>query len=131
MSMRNSTDGGALDRRGFLQLGAAGLALAGYGRRASGQGKAPEEGKPTQVQIACMTLPYAQFPLERALSGIKTAGFRYVAWGTSHKEKDGKNVPILPADAPAEKAKELGKRCRDLGLEPLMMFSGIYPEAKN
>ena len=38
---------------------------------------------------------------------------------------------MLPADAPPEKAKELGKRCRDLGLEPVMMFSGIYPEHKN
>jgi sugar phosphate isomerase/epimerase len=34
----------------------------------------------------------------------------------------------MPADAPPAKAKELGQRCRDLGLEPLMMFSGIYPE---
>jgi len=35
---------------------------------------------------------------------------------------------MLASDAPPEKARELGKRCRDLGLEPLMMFSGIYPE---
>jgi sugar phosphate isomerase/epimerase len=34
----------------------------------------------------------------------------------------------MPEDAPAAKAAELGRRCRDLGLEPLMMFSGIYPE---
>ena len=37
----------------------------------------------------------------------------------------------MPQDAPPEKAKELGRRCRDQGLEPLMMFSGIYPEANN
>ena len=36
-----------------------------------------------------------------------------------------------PPDAPPEKAKELAKPCRDLGLEPVMMFSGIYPEAKD
>ena len=30
-----------------------------------------------------MTLPYSRFPLERALSGIKVAGYRYVAWGTT------------------------------------------------
>ena len=30
---------------------------------------------------------------------------------------------------PPEKARELGQRCRDMGLEPLMMFSTIYPEA--
>ncbi|HEY1192012.1 MAG TPA: sugar phosphate isomerase/epimerase, partial [Gemmata sp.] len=30
-----------------------------------------------------------------------------------------------------ERAKELAKRCRDTGLEPVLMFSGIYPEAKD
>jgi sugar phosphate isomerase/epimerase len=70
-----------------------------------------------------MTLPYSAFPLERALTGIKSAGYRYVAWGTSHEK-----VPVMAADAPPEKAKELARRCRDMGLEPLMMFSGIYPE---
>jgi sugar phosphate isomerase/epimerase len=76
-----------------------------------------------------MTLPYSAFPLERALTGIKSAGYDYVAWGTSHQEEgESKRVPVMAADAPPEKAKELGKRCRDLGLEPLMMFSGIYPE---
>jgi sugar phosphate isomerase/epimerase len=76
-----------------------------------------------------MTLPYAQFPLRRALTGIKAGGFRYVAWGTSHLEEGGKQVPFIASEAPAERAKELGKQCRDLGLEPLLMFSGVYPEA--
>jgi hypothetical protein len=44
-------------------------------------------------------------------------------------EKGGVETPILAGDAPAEQARELGERCRNLGLEPLMMFSGIYPEA--
>jgi sugar phosphate isomerase/epimerase len=35
----------------------------------------------------------------------------------------------MPEDAPPAKARELGKRCRDVGLEPLMMFSIVYPEA--
>jgi sugar phosphate isomerase/epimerase len=34
----------------------------------------------------------------------------------------------MAADAPPAEAKQLGARCRDLGLEPLMMFSNIYPE---
>jgi sugar phosphate isomerase/epimerase len=34
----------------------------------------------------------------------------------------------VAADAPPAKAAELARRCRDLGLEPLMMFSNIYPE---
>jgi len=78
-----------------------------------------------------MTLPYHDFPLERALTGIKAAGFDYVTWGTTHKEDGGKEVPIIAPDADPKAAKELGKRCRDLGLKPVMMFSGIYPEAPN
>ena len=77
-----------------------------------------------------MTLPYAQFPLDRALMGIQSAGYKFVAWGTSHKDADGKSIPIIASDARPEKARELAKRCRDLGLTPLLMFSGIYPEAK-
>jgi sugar phosphate isomerase/epimerase len=36
---------------------------------------------------------------------------------------------VIAPDAPPARAKELAVRCRDLGLTPLMMFSGIYPEA--
>ena len=93
---------------------------------------AKPEGPPTKFQIACMTLPYSQYPLERALTGIQGAGYKFVAWGTSHKEPgEPKGVPVMPADAPPQRAKELGQHCRDLGLQPLMMFSGIYPEAPN
>ena len=113
-----------LTRRMFLGTGAAGLASLAL--------PAVQDRKAlTKFQIACMTLPYGGFPLELALAGIKGAGYQYVAWGTSHKEADGKPAPVMAADAPPEKAKELGKKCRDLGLEPLMMFSNIYPEAKN
>jgi sugar phosphate isomerase/epimerase len=69
-----------------------------------------------------MTLPYAAYPLERALTGLQAAGYRFVAWGTNHKEDGGKPVPVLTGDAAPDKAKELGKHCRDLGLEPVMMF---------
>jgi sugar phosphate isomerase/epimerase len=120
---------GGPDRRAFLQgtaAGLAGLALAGAGAAAEKDGPA-EKGKPTKFQIACMTLPYARFPLERALSGIKAAGYRHVAWGTNHLEADGKRVPVLAGDAPPEMAKELAKKCRDLGLEPVLMF-GPAPE---
>ncbi|GIW81840.1 MAG: hypothetical protein KatS3mg105_3647 [Gemmatales bacterium] len=119
-----------MSRRLFLKasgFSAAGLVLTGQSVLA--QEKKPK-GKPTHFQIACMTLPYSRFPLQRALTGIKAAGYRYVAWGTSHYEDANakKRTPVLAADAPPSAAKELGKRCRDLGLEPLMMFSGIYPE---
>jgi sugar phosphate isomerase/epimerase len=88
--------------------------------------------QPTQFQIACMTLPYNQYPLARALSGIQAAGYPYVAWGTTHKEPgESKGVPVMPPDAPPAEAQALGDRCRGMGLTPLMMFSMIYPEAPN
>lgn len=109
-----------LSRRRFVAASAAWLASAT---------KLPAaDRKPTDFQIACMTLPYSQFSIERALEGIKTAGFRFVAWGTTHMQ-DGERVPIMPEDAPVATAKALATRCRDLGLEPVLMFSTIYPEA--
>jgi sugar phosphate isomerase/epimerase len=74
-----------------------------------------------------MTLPYSAFPLQRALTGLRDAGYRHVAWGTTHTEEGGKRVPVVAGDAPPAKARELGQRCRDLGLEPVMMF-GPNPE---
>jgi len=119
-------------RRTFVQAGAAALsasALAAVGTASRASDQPPEKrGRPTEFQIACMTLPYSRFPLGRALSGIKSAGYRYVAWGTQHAEADGRQVPVLAADAPPDRAAELGRRCRDMGLEPLMMFSIVYPE---
>src|SRR5437667_2046284 len=112
-----------MQRREFLKAAAAALPLA----RAAGS---PQAKRPTRFQIACMTLPYSQFPLERALKGIQGAGYKYVAWGTTHAESAGERVPVIALDAPPQKAKDLAARCRDLGLEPLMMFSMVYPEAK-
>lgn len=66
--------------------------------------------------------------MERALTGIKSAGYRYVAWGVKHREANGENVSVMAEDATPEAAKALAKWCRDLGLEPVMMFSTIYPE---
>ena len=77
-----------------------------------------------------MTLPYSQFPLQRALTGLQKAGYEFVAWGTSHQEENGQRTPVMAADAAPEKAAELAARCRDLGLQPVMMFSTIYPEAE-
>ena len=90
--------------------------------------KAVPAGKATLFQHACMTLPYSGFPLERALTGIKGAGYRHVAWGVTHREANGKQSPVMAEDATPEAARDLAKRCRDLGLEPVMMFSTIYPE---
>ena len=86
---------------------------------------------PTTFRHACMTLPYRFFPLERALTGIKSAGYEYIAWGTQHREEDGENHAVMPEDASPEKAAELGRRCRDHGLEPVKMFSTVYPDHDN
>ncbi len=85
---------------------------------------------PTRFQLACMTLPYSPFPLERALSGIKASGFDYVAWGTSHRES-GVAKPVMAIDAPPAEAARLAARCRNMGLEPVMMFSTVNLEAAN
>ena len=120
-----------LTRRSMLQFAAGGLTGAVLLDRL-GAAAEPKQLRPTEFQIACMTLPYSQFPLKRALSGIKSAGYEFVAWGTSHREvAGGERIPVMPTDAPPSKAKELAMQCRGLGLEPLMMFSTIYPEAKN
>jgi sugar phosphate isomerase/epimerase len=116
-----------ISRRVFVQASAA--AAIGTPWKATAQEAA--RAQPTQFQIACMTLPYSAFPLERALSGLQSAGYRYVAWGTTHREAGNQNVPVMAPDAPPERARELAQRCRDRGLEPIMMFSGIYPEAQN
>lgn len=115
------TESLAMSRRGFLASSLAAGAASVVGAEAN--------GRPTVFQHACMTLPYSAFSLDRALSGIQSAGYRHVAWGVSHRDENGKSYPAMPADAPPEKAKDLAGKCRDLGLEPVMMFSGIYPEA--
>lgn len=118
-----------LSRRELLQLGATTATAAALNTWGSRPVRAADEKSPTEFQIACMTLPYSAFPLDRALKGLAASGYKFIAWGTSHKEAGGdKGVPVMAADAPPAKAKELGQRCRDLGLEPLMMFSNIYPE---
>src|SRR5881628_3815584 len=120
-----------LNRRAFLKWGVASSSFLVSKAVLSAALPADSAGKKTQFQIACMTLPYSEFPWSRALSGIRGAGFKYVAWGTTHKEAGGRSTPVIGPDAPASKAKELAQRCREAGLEPLMMFSGIYPEAKD
>ena len=84
---------------------------------------------PTKFQLACMTLPYAAFPLERALSGIKASGYDFVAWGSTHTGSTGTKTPVLSVDAPPSDAAKLAARCRAMGLEPVMMFSTVNVES--
>ena len=122
-----------VSRRSFLQAAASTAAGAGVAScAATALAESTAKGKPTKFQIACMTLPYSQFPFDRALKGIQSAGFEYVALGTTHRETGHSDrVPIMHSDTSLEDARNLGRRIRDRGLNPVMMFSMIYPEANN
>ncbi len=78
----------------------------------------------TKFQLACMTLPYSAFSFERALEGIRGAGYRYAAWGTTHRK-----TPLLAVDASPAEARKLAARTRGEGLEAVMMFSTVHLEA--
>lgn len=121
-----------LSRRDLLRAGTMALPIATWqGLHSVYASAGTEMKKKTEFQLACMTLPFSRFTLQQALEGVKAAGFDYVAWGTRHRDAGGQSVPILEADASPQQAKDLARRCRDMGLEPLMMFSMIYPEAEN
>ena len=107
-----------MHRRLFLgALAASGLAsrLAppALAREQPAAATAPA-GAPTRFQYACMTLPYSAFPLERALTGIKAAGYDHVAWGVTHKDAGGQQRPAMDVAAPPAEAAALARRCRDL-----------------
>jgi sugar phosphate isomerase/epimerase len=108
-----------MDRREFL---AAAVPLA---RAAASQ----SAGDMTRFQVACMTLPYSVFPVRRALEGIQRAGYKYVAWGVNHRDSGGTARPMLDIKAPPAEAARLAAKCRDMGLEPVMMFSTVHLEA--
>jgi sugar phosphate isomerase/epimerase len=122
----------SLNRRELLKNLTASLAVAGLAGRPSALGTSiAASKKPTQFQIACMTLPYSQFPLQRTLEGIAKSGYKFVAWGTTHMEEPNRKVPVMDLKAKPAEAKKLGDRCRDLGLTPVLMFSTVYVEAEN
>jgi sugar phosphate isomerase/epimerase len=100
-------------RREFLSaMAAAPLAAA-----------ASSQDRFTEFQIACMTLPYNAFPVERAIAGIAKAGYKYVVFGSHHLGAD-----TVAEDAPPSKMRDLAQRARDAGTEPLMMFGVHYIE---
>lgn len=119
-----------MNRRTMLttSLAAAGGAALASTLAAQEKESGKQKDEKTEFLHACMTLPYGAYPLERALKGVKSAGYKHVAWGTRHVEEGGDRVPVMAEDAPPAKAKQLAQKCRDMGLEPVMMFSTIYPE---
>jgi sugar phosphate isomerase/epimerase len=103
----------AMTRRVFLSAAPAALAQANG----------------TEFQIGCMTLPYSSFEWARALRGIRSAGYKFVAWGTTHTGAAGNRYPVLALDAPEARARELAAQCKDEGLASVMMFSTVMLEA--
>ena len=84
----------------------------------------------TNFQLACMTLPYSPFPFARALEGIRGAGYRYVAWGTTHPDAaTGAQKPIVDWHDPVSRARDVARQSRDAGLTPVMMFAMVNMEA--
>lgn len=129
----------SLDRRSFLKHGllTAGVVAAGPAlvSPTPAHAQAAKAGRPTKPPTkfihACMTLAYGKFPLVRALSGIKSAGYDHVAWGIQHLGSDGQSRELMPVDAAPDKAGELGRICRDFGLEPVKMFARVRPYDPN
>lgn len=119
-----------LSRRRFIQAGSvsAAAAIAIQGRAIAVETPVNKSDKATEFIHACMTLPYSNFSLERALQGIHKAGYQHVAWGVNHRDDQAREVPVMKEDAPPSEAKTLAQKCRDMGLEPVMMFSTVYPE---
>jgi sugar phosphate isomerase/epimerase len=78
----------------------------------------------TRFTMAGMTLPWSAFSFERALEGIRSAGFSQVAWGVNHQGK-----PLLPVDAGPNTAKALATQSANQGLKPVMMFSTVNLES--
>jgi sugar phosphate isomerase/epimerase len=82
-------------------------------------------GELTKFQIACKTNPYYPFSFERALQGIAGAGYRFIAWGNRYTNSAGEREELLGVKATPADAKRVATRCRDAGLQPVMMASKV------
>lgn len=66
--------------------------------------------------LVCLTLPYANYPFERALEGIAAAGFRYIGFGLPHA-----GVPFPQEQTPAE-AERIRALCERYGLRVSLLY---------
>jgi sugar phosphate isomerase/epimerase len=88
----------------------AGAASLGAAHAAAGE----------RYRLGCQTLPYRNFPLARAIEGIRKAGYRYVMPFATHEGK-----PVYTPALPAAERAELKRRFADAGLTPIMAFAGL------
>ena len=81
-------------RRQFIAATATTLAAAQFPVRS-------EDAKPTEFQLACMTLPYSQFPLARAYAKLETAQLMVQkgAWKFDHDQPCGEEANIAKHEA--------------------------------
>jgi len=117
-------------RRSFL-AGAAGLAAsAAIGARGAPAEapRPPEKGPPEagpRWRLACQTLPYRGQTLERALEGIRKAGYRHVMIYHVHRGE-----PAFAPSLSAEARTDLRRRLGDAGLEPICSFVGLQGDVR-
>jgi len=71
-----------------------------------------------RFRLGAMTIPYARWPLDRALEGIARAGFRHV--GLSHR---GGDDPLLPDNPTAADFRAVRQRVERHGLIAELMFA--------
>ena len=69
-------------------------------------------------QIGCFTLPWSEFSFDRALEGIKSAGYEFVGLGTAH---EGVDVPSVEDGRGA--VHEIRVKLDAIGLVPLVLFA--------
>lgn len=76
------------------------------------------------MKLVAMTLPYARESMERALTGIAKAGYRYVGFGLNHA-----GTPVPSKDATDAELDALAELFDRHGLIPYVMFAGADPAA--
>ena len=74
------------------------------------------------VKLVCLTLPYAQFSLERGIEGVALAGYSYVGVGWPHEGEDP-----LGFDPDGPQVHHARKLCEEAGLTPVVIGHGRIP----
>ncbi|MBM3334746.1 sugar phosphate isomerase/epimerase, partial [Candidatus Sumerlaeota bacterium] len=108
-------------RRSVALFGASGILCKNLESTASSS-----PATSARYQLSCQTLPYRSFPLQRALQGIRDAGYRYVMPYSTHAGQ--------PAFSPALSADDrsaLKKMLADHGLTAHMSFVGLGMDVKS
>jgi sugar phosphate isomerase/epimerase len=68
-------------------------------------------------KLACLTLPYHNYPFERALQGISKTGYKYVAFGTPHQQS------ACPNEHDDEAIETINRLMDQYNLKPVILFS--------